>query len=114
MPRAAELFEPRRHRVLPAPTGFRIASPSAVEDFLPRNLRPAARRAARASRPAFQPPQGRHAMNDELLIGLVSISDRASSGVYEDKGIPALQEWFGAALASPWRMETRLIPTNSR
>ena len=49
-------------------------------------------------------------MNDELLIGLVSISDRASSGVYEDKGIPALQEWFGAALASPWRMETRLIP----
>ncbi len=49
-------------------------------------------------------------MNDELLIGLVSISDRASSGVYEDKGIPALQEWFGAALSSPWRMETRLIP----
>ncbi len=50
------------------------------------------------------------AMTDELLIGLVSISDRASSGVYEDKGIPALQEWFGAALTSPWRMETRLIP----
>ena len=48
--------------------------------------------------------------NDELLIGLVSISDRASSGVYEDAGIPALKEWFGAALASPWRMETRLIP----
>ena len=48
--------------------------------------------------------------NDELLIGLVSISDRASTGVYEDKGIPALREWFGAALASPWRMETRLIP----
>ncbi|MCF8200089.1 MAG: molybdopterin adenylyltransferase [Sulfuritalea sp.] len=49
-------------------------------------------------------------MNDELLIGLVSISDRASSGVYEDKGIPALREWFGLALKSPWRMETRLIP----
>lgn len=49
-------------------------------------------------------------MNDELLIGLVSISDRASAGVYEDKGIPALQEWFSTALASPWRMETRLIP----
>ena len=47
---------------------------------------------------------------DELVIGLVSISDRASSGVYEDKGIPALKEWFGAAMASPWRMETRLIP----
>ena len=49
-------------------------------------------------------------MNDELLIGLVSISDRASSGVYEDKGLPALQEWFGAALSSPWKMVTRLIP----
>jgi molybdopterin adenylyltransferase len=48
--------------------------------------------------------------SEELLIGLVSISDRASQGVYEDKGIPALQEWFGSALASPWRMETRLIP----
>jgi molybdopterin adenylyltransferase len=49
-------------------------------------------------------------MNDELVIGLVSISDRASSGVYEDKGIPALREWFGLALISPWRMEARLIP----
>jgi molybdopterin adenylyltransferase len=48
--------------------------------------------------------------DDELLIGLVSISDRASSGAYEDQGLPALKEWFGAALASPWRMETRLIP----
>lgn len=47
---------------------------------------------------------------DELLIGLVSISDRASSGIYEDQGIPALREWFAAALSSPWRMETRLIP----
>jgi molybdopterin adenylyltransferase len=49
-------------------------------------------------------------MNDELLIGLVSISDRASSGAYEDKGIPALREWFGMALSSPWRIEARLIP----
>ena len=47
---------------------------------------------------------------ETLLIGLVSISDRASTGVYEDKGIPALQAWFGTALTSPWRMETRLIP----
>jgi molybdopterin adenylyltransferase len=47
---------------------------------------------------------------DELLIGLVSVSDRASSGVYEDQGIPALRDWFSSALASPWRMETRLIP----
>jgi molybdopterin adenylyltransferase len=45
-----------------------------------------------------------------LLIGLVSISDRASAGVYEDKGIPGLTDWFGAALTTPWRMETRLIP----
>ena len=48
--------------------------------------------------------------NDELLIGLVSISDRASDGVYEDKGIPALQEWLSSALTTPWRAETRLIP----
>jgi molybdopterin adenylyltransferase len=47
---------------------------------------------------------------DELLIGLVSISDRASAGVYKDEGIPSLQSWFSRALASPWRMETRLIP----
>ena len=47
---------------------------------------------------------------DELLIGLVSISDRASAGIYEDQGIPALRDWFAAALTSPWRMETRLIP----
>jgi len=45
-----------------------------------------------------------------LLIGLVSISDRASAGVYEDKGIPSLTDWFTAALTTPWRMETRLIP----
>lgn len=45
-----------------------------------------------------------------LRIGLLSISDRASQGVYEDQGIPALREWFGRALSSPWTMETRLIP----
>ena len=48
---------------------------------------------------------------DTLIIGLVSISDRASAGVYKDEGIPALQDWFGKAIASPaWRVETRLIP----
>jgi molybdopterin adenylyltransferase len=46
----------------------------------------------------------------ELLIGLVSVSDRASAGVYKDEGLPALQEWFSRALATPWRMEPRLIP----
>ena len=49
-------------------------------------------------------------MSEALLIGLVSISDRAYSGVYEDKGIPALEAWFGTALTSPWRLESRLIP----
>ncbi|AOK25003.1 molybdenum cofactor biosynthesis protein MogA [Burkholderia ubonensis] len=43
------------------------------------------------------------------MVGLVSISDRASTGVYEDKGIPALQDWLAAALSSPWRAEARLI-----
>ena len=47
---------------------------------------------------------------DELIIGLVSVSDRASAGVYEDQGVPALRDWFSQALTSPWQMETRLIP----
>jgi len=47
---------------------------------------------------------------DTLTIGLVSISDRASAGVYEDKGLPSLEEWFALALASPWRTVKRLIP----
>jgi molybdopterin adenylyltransferase len=49
--------------------------------------------------------------DEELLIGLVSISDRASQGVYRDEGIPALEEWFARAIAAPrWRAITRLIP----
>ena len=48
-------------------------------------------------------------VNESLLVGLVSISDRASTGIYEDKGIPALKEWLGSALVSPWHAETRLI-----
>ncbi|MEN9930564.1 MAG: hypothetical protein RL604_811, partial [Pseudomonadota bacterium] len=47
---------------------------------------------------------------DEIWIGLISISDRASSGVYQDEGIPALESWFAKALTSPWHMESRLIP----
>jgi molybdopterin adenylyltransferase len=48
---------------------------------------------------------------EELIVGLVSISDRASQGVYKDEGIPALEEWFGKAVASPTvRMVKRLIP----
>ncbi|WJW90962.1 molybdopterin adenylyltransferase [Enterobacter asburiae] len=45
-----------------------------------------------------------------LRIGLVSISDRASSGVYQDKGIPALEEWLDSALTTPFDIQTRLIP----
>src|SRR3979409_1187727 len=45
-----------------------------------------------------------------LLIGLVSISDRASAGTYVDQGLPGLTEWFGAALKTPLRTEQRLIP----
>jgi molybdopterin adenylyltransferase len=49
-------------------------------------------------------------MKQELIVGLVSISDRASAGVYKDEGIPALKAWLGSAIASPaWRDETRLI-----
>jgi molybdopterin adenylyltransferase len=48
--------------------------------------------------------------DDELVIGLVSVSDRASGGVYEDKGIPALNDWLASALTTPYRIETRLIP----
>ena len=47
---------------------------------------------------------------DTLIIGLLSISDRASSGVYGDEGLPALTAWLGKALASPFRVIERLIP----
>ena len=49
-------------------------------------------------------------MIQTLVIGLVSVSDRASAGVYKDEGIPSLKEWLASAVASPaWRDETRLI-----
>jgi molybdopterin adenylyltransferase len=44
-----------------------------------------------------------------IKIGLISISDRASTGVYEDKGIPSLQDWLGRAVITPIAFETRLI-----
>ncbi|OEZ58847.1 molybdopterin adenylyltransferase [Duganella sp. HH105] len=44
-----------------------------------------------------------------LVIGLVSVSDRASGGVYQDLGVPALQDWLARALTTPYRLETRLI-----
>ncbi len=48
-------------------------------------------------------------MSDVLRVGLVSISDRASQGVYEDKGIPALHSWLEKAIINPLHCETRLI-----
>jgi molybdopterin adenylyltransferase len=49
-----------------------------------------------------------------LKVGLVSISDRASGGVYKDEGLPALKDWLVRALASPWTCVERLIPDERR
>lgn len=79
-------------------------------------------RAARHAWPSVLPPflSDASAMNtttriarrhpDDLIIGLVSVSDRASSGAYQDLGLPALREWLGSALVSPWQAVDRLIP----
>ena len=48
--------------------------------------------------------------NEQVIVGLVSISDRASKGVYKDEGIPALEEWLGRVVLNPRRIVTRLIP----
>jgi len=48
--------------------------------------------------------------HDPVTIGIVSISDRASSGVYEDKGLPALKDWLARALRNPVTFQERLIP----
>jgi molybdopterin adenylyltransferase len=45
-----------------------------------------------------------------LKVGLVSISDRASSGAYQDEGLPSLKDWLGRALTTPWACVERLIP----
>ena len=49
-------------------------------------------------------------VRDAVRIGIVSVSDRASSGVYEDKGLPALKDWLTRALKNPISFESRLIP----
>lgn len=49
-------------------------------------------------------------MQPDLIVGLVSVSDRASLGIYEDKGLPALKDWLSATIKSAWHVETRLIP----
>jgi molybdopterin adenylyltransferase len=48
--------------------------------------------------------------NEQVTIGLVSISDRASKGIYKDEGIPALEEWLARVVLNPRRIVTRLIP----
>lgn len=55
------------------------------------------------------PQKDTSACADLLTVGLISISDRASQGVYADQGVPALREWFGKALLSPVQFEERLI-----
>ena len=47
---------------------------------------------------------------DAIKVGIVSVSDRASAGIYEDKGLPALKEWLTRALRNPLTFEERLIP----
>lgn len=47
---------------------------------------------------------------NSLRIGLVSISDRASSGIYQDKGLPALETWLSQALTTPFEIQSRLVP----
>jgi len=49
-------------------------------------------------------------VHDAVRIGIVSVSDRASSGVYEDKGLPALKDWLTRALLNPVTFDERLIP----
>ena len=53
-------------------------------------------------------------MSEPIKIGLVSISDRASQGVYKDEGIPALQNWLSAALTTPWQAVVRIIPDEQK
>ena len=48
--------------------------------------------------------------HERVRVGLVSVSDRASSGVYEDKGIPGLRDWLARALLNPIDWQTRLVP----
>ena len=47
---------------------------------------------------------------DDLVVGLVSVSDRASQGVYADQGLPGLKAWLERALVSPWQAHERLVP----
>jgi len=49
-------------------------------------------------------------LNEPLRIGLLSVSDRASKGIYEDRGLPSLRDWLGRAISTPFQLIERLIP----
>ena len=59
---------------------------------------------------AASPANPASAVHDAVRIGIVSVSDRASTGVYEDKGLPALKDWLSRVLKNPITFEARLIP----
>ena len=61
------------------------------------------------STPPVTRPEDAGASDRTLRVGLVSISDRASSGQYQDQGIPSLQQWLQQAITTPCEFETRLI-----
>lgn len=53
-------------------------------------------------------------MTDKLKVGLVSVSDRASQGIYKDQGLPELEQWLRAAIIEEFEVETRLIPDEQK
>jgi len=81
----------------PVRHGFRFASLSIILPAIP----------LLSHRFAVKP--GNNIM-DTLRIGLISVSDRAANGIYQDQGIPALEAWLSRALATPFTTETRLVP----
>ena len=107
-------------------TEFVAAHPAADVQWLRAAIRAARREIAAGQAPrharelyrwlheqldiAGRPMKAERRHPDELILGLVSISDRASQGVYADQGLPALKAWFERALASPWQAHERLIP----
>jgi len=62
------------------------------------------------AQPGAQTPAGQAGARSELRVGLVSVSDRASAGVYTDQGLPGLRSWLERALRSPWSAAERLVP----
>ncbi len=98
----------RVSRIVPGAAGSRAEQPQRRRGCGRRAH--SVRRGACAAAQAFNEIGMRMPQDEELLIGLVSVSDRASQGVYQDEGIPALQRVVRRArLPRPWRVEERLI-----